>query len=109
MIFVPLFKKIKLQNQTAFCLYFLFYFKDAAQNKNTETDMESIQKSAILVLKNFLFGHCRFQNGSQNSYAVVHIKCSFKPQTLQYEGDNIIPLGPTPTIFFSENLGFNCL
>jgi hypothetical protein len=64
-----------------------------------------------LFLKNFPFGHTDFRMAAKIANWVIHIKCSFKPQTFNTRVKiNFIIFGPTPKIFrdFSENLGFNC-
>ncbi|MBG6185736.1 Do family serine endopeptidase [Flavobacterium sp. CAN_S2] len=85
------FQKIKLQNQTVFLFVLLMLFHGCeAQNKNNETDIESIQKSAALVPEKISYsGNVDFRMAAKIATpGVVHIKCSFKPQTLQYEGED---------------------
>jgi Do/DeqQ family serine protease len=85
------FQKIKLQNQTVFLFVLLILFQGCeAQNKNNETDIESIQKSAALVPEKISYsGNVDFRMAAKIATpGVVHIKCSFKPQTLEYEGED---------------------
>lgn len=85
------FQKIKLQNQTVLLFVLLILFQGCeAQNKNNETDIESIQKSAALVPEKISYsGNVDFRMAAKIATpGVVHIKCSFKPQTLQYEGED---------------------
>ena len=85
------FQKIKLLNQTVFLFVLPILFQGCeAQNKNNETDIESIQKSVALVPEKISYsGNVDFRMAAKTAMpGVVHIKCSFKPQTLQYEGED---------------------
>lgn len=92
--------KIKLENQTVFLFVLLIVFQGCeAQNKKNEIDIATIQKSATVVVpeKISYSGTVDFRLAAKIATpGVVHIKCSFKPKSLQYEDDDQFYKIPDP-------------
>jgi len=85
------FKKIDLKRNKHYLFIILLLFQGCqAQDKKPENDIEEIQKNAIGITNKVAFtGNVDFKMAAKIATpGVVHIKCSFKPQSRQYENED---------------------
>lgn len=100
-------EKIHLKSHNIFLLSILIIFQGCqAQEKKNDKDIESIQKSAVSFPERASYtGNVDFRLAAKMATpGVVHIKCSFKTRSLQYqEGEHFHNIPDPLRDFFKED------